>query len=137
MDVKSTLLNGELSKEVHVAQPPGFVTAGKEEQVLKLHKALYGLRQAPHAWYAKLDDTLSKLGFAHSPLEHAVYKRGDTTSFLLVGVYVDNLIITGTDAAAIIEFKAQMQKLFKMSDLGLLYYLGIKVAQSDGEIMLC
>jgi cytochrome c peroxidase len=55
-----------------------------------------------------------------------------------VGVYVDDLIITGTDVKAIVEFKQQMQQLFKMSDLGLLsYYLGIEVAQMKGTISLC
>jgi hypothetical protein len=52
-----------------------------------------------------LDDTLGTLGFTRSPLEHALYRRGDATSFMLVGVYVDDLIITGPDAAAIVEFK--------------------------------
>ena len=127
-----------LFRSVYVAQPPGYITAGKEGKVLRLRKALYGLRQAPRAWYAKLDETLSSLGFTRSPLEHAIYRRGDTTSFLLVGVYVDDLIITGTETAAIMEFKAQMQNLFKMSDLGLLtYYLGIEVSQAEGEITLC
>uniref|UniRef100_A0ACD5YFN0 Uncharacterized protein n=1 Tax=Avena sativa TaxID=4498 RepID=A0ACD5YFN0_AVESA len=138
MDVKSAFLNGDLCEEVYVAQPPGYIIAGKEQQVLKLQKALYGLRQAPRAWYAKLDDTLGKLGFTRSPLEHAVYRRGDSTSFLLVGVYVDDLIITGTNPAAIEEFKLQMKKLFRMSDLGLLsYYLGIEVSQTEEGITLC
>jgi hypothetical protein len=138
MDVKSAFLNGELSEEVYVVQPPGYVTAGKEQMVLKLRKALYGLRQAPRAWYAKLDETLNKLGFVRNPLEPAVYRRGTDTSFLLVGVYVDDLIITGTETEAIGEFKGQMQKQFKMSDLGLLtYYLGIEVRQSEGETTLC
>jgi hypothetical protein len=82
MDVKSAFLNGELTEEVYVTQPPGYVVAGKERQVLRLQKALYGLRQAPRAWYAKLHDTLDKLGFIRNPLEHAVYRRGDATSYL-------------------------------------------------------
>ena len=66
-----------------------------------------------------------------------MYRRGDATSFLLVGVYVDDLIITGTDVSAIVMFKQQMQQLFNMSDLGLLsYYLGIEVSQSEGQIKL-
>lgn len=138
MDVKSAFLNGDLAEEVYVVQPPGYVTASREQQVLLLWKALYGRRQAPRAWYAKLDETMSTLGLTHSPLEHAVYRRGDAHSFLLVGVYVDDLIITGTDQASITEFKKQMQELFKMSDLGLLsYYLGIKVTQSRDLITLC
>ena len=105
MDVKSAFLNGDLSEEVYVVQPPGYEVAGKEGSVLRLHKALYGLHQAPRAWYAKLDESLSALGFTRSPLEHAVYRRGNAHSYLLVGVYVDDLIITGTDATDIASFK--------------------------------
>jgi hypothetical protein len=58
MDVKSAFLNGELKEEVYVQQPPGFVAAGHEGKVLKLKKALYGLRQAPRAWNVRLDSSL-------------------------------------------------------------------------------
>jgi hypothetical protein len=63
MDVKSAFLNGELKEEVYVKQPPGFVVTGEEGKVLRLRKALYGLRQAPRAWNAKLDSTLKEMGF--------------------------------------------------------------------------
>jgi hypothetical protein len=94
MDVKSAFLNGDLVQEVYVAQAPGFEKKGEEHKVLKLHKALYGLRQAPRAWNSKLDKSLVALGFEKCPLEHAVYKRGRQGDRLLVGVYVDDLIIT-------------------------------------------
>ncbi|KAK1680872.1 hypothetical protein QYE76_041720 [Lolium multiflorum] len=138
MDVKSAFLNGELEEEVYVKQPPGFVKRGEEHKVLKLHKALYGLRQAPRAWNIKLDRALISLGFEKSPLEHAMYKRGQGRDRLLVGIYVDDLLITGADEEEIAKFKLQMKELFKMSDLGLLtYYLGIEVQQKLGEITLC
>ena len=76
MDVKSAFLNGDLQEEVYVVQPPGFIITGKEHKVLRLHKALYGLRQAPRAWNAKLYATLEALGFTHSDSEHTVYARG-------------------------------------------------------------
>ena len=63
LDVKSAFLNGELAKTVFVRQPLGFTVKGKEHRVLRLCKALYGLRQAPRAWNAKLDTTLGELGF--------------------------------------------------------------------------
>jgi hypothetical protein len=123
---------------VYVQQPPGFVVEEDHHAVLKLSKALYGLRQAPRAWYAKLDSSLVDLGFTRSPVEHAVYRRGNDKEYLLVGVYVDDLIITGTCVEEIMSFKAEMHRLFKMSDLGLLsYYLGIEVRQEHGEITVC
>lgn len=94
MDVKSAFLNGDLEEEVYVIQPPGFEVKGEEHKVLKLHKALYGLRQAPRAWNSKLDKSLKTLGFERCSLEHAVYKRNQEKGNLIVGVYVDDLIIT-------------------------------------------
>jgi hypothetical protein len=125
MDVKSAFLNGELAEEVYVSQPPGFTAAGHEEKVLRLHKALYGLRQAPRAWNVKLDASLHELGFTRSKCEHGLYLRGTQASRLVVGVYVDDLIITGEMNTEIDSFKQEMKRLFKMSDLGhLSYYLG-------------
>jgi hypothetical protein len=138
LDVKSAFLNGELQEEVYVSQPPGFEKKEQYNKVLKLHKALYGLRQAPRAWNVKLHKTLTDLGFEQCPQEHAVYKRNTEKESLLVGVYVDDLIVTGTSVSGINQFKEQMKTMFSMSDLGLLnYYLGIEVRQSSDGISLC
>jgi hypothetical protein len=67
------------------------------------------LKQAPRAWNAKLDASLQSLGFHRSPLEHAVYLRNNGKTTLIVGVYVDDLIITGTSNDDIAAFKDQMQ----------------------------
>ncbi|KAF0909138.1 hypothetical protein E2562_031640 [Oryza meyeriana var. granulata] len=83
MDVKSAFLNGELDEEVYVKQPPGFIVVGEEGKVLRLRKALYGLRQAPRAWNVKLDRTLKALGFEQSKHEHAMYRRNNGGSALL------------------------------------------------------
>jgi hypothetical protein len=114
-----------------------LVVAGQEDKVLRLSKAMYGLRQAPRAWNARLDQALCALGFKHSASEHAVYARGHGASRLLVGVYVDDLVITGNDNSEIKRFKLEMQAQFKMSDLGLLsFYLGIEVNQKSDGICL-
>ncbi|XP_073364593.1 retrovirus-related Pol polyprotein from transposon TNT 1-94 [Aegilops tauschii subsp. strangulata] len=137
MDVKSAFLNGDLKEEVYVHQPPGFAIPGQEGKVLRLRKALYGLRQAPRAWNAKLDSTLKKMGFEQSPHEAAVYRRGSGGNALLVGVYVDDLVITGTKDAEVAAFKEDMKATFQMSDLGLLsFYLGIEVHQDHSGIAL-
>jgi hypothetical protein len=138
MDVKSAFLNGDLIEEVYVHQPPGFIVKNGDGKVLKLKKALYGLRQAPRAWNARLDKELLKLGFIRNPLEHAVYRRTHGTDLLRIGVYVDDLIITGSSNGVIEAFKREMKNSFSMSDLGLLsYYLGIQVEQKNGVTTLC
>ncbi len=137
MDVKSAFLNGELREQVFVAQPPGFIVAGQEQKVLRLNKALYGLRQAPRAWYAKLDASLVSLGFQRSDSEHAVYVRDVGARRLIVGVYVDDIVITGGNDTELKQFKAQMKLKFQMSDLGLLsYYLGLEVKQNAEGITI-
>lgn len=136
MDVKSAFLNGDLTESVYVKQPPSFVV-GKGDKVLKLRKALYGLRQAPIAWNAKLNQELIALGFVKSRMDHAVYRRSNKGSFLNVGVYVDDLIISGPCVRDIQQFKSEMKRKFSMSDLGLLsYYLGIEVKQEGSGITL-
>jgi hypothetical protein len=138
MDVKTAFLNGDLQEEVFVEQAPGFAQAGQEHKVYRLHKALYGLHQAPRAWNQKLDDKLGVLGFKKCLSEHAIYCRGAGSERLVVGVYVDDLIITGASCNSIKKFKAQMTEIFKMSDLGALtYYLGIEVKQGVEGITLC
>jgi hypothetical protein len=75
-------------------------------------KSLYGLRQAPRAWSSKLDSTLKEMGFQQSVHEAAVYRRGRVHSVLLVGVYVDDLVITGMEEVEVEAFKAQMKATF-------------------------
>jgi hypothetical protein len=137
LDVKSAFLNGDLAEEVFVKQAPGFVVPGAEHKVLRLRKALYGLRQAPRAWNAKLDATLRALGFERCETEHAIYVRRRGKFALIIGVYVDDLVVTGMQAADIAGFKQEMADRFRMSDLGALsYYLGIEVKQGGGEMRL-
>jgi hypothetical protein len=137
MDVKSAFLNSDLKEEVYIHQSSGFTIPDKEGKVLHLRKALYGLRQAPRAWNVKLDSTLRRMGFEQSPHEAAIYRRGNGGNVLLVGVYVDDLVITGTKDAEVAAFKEEMKATFQMSDLGpLSFYLGIEVHQDDSGITL-
>ena len=96
LDVKTVFLHGDLKEEVYVSQPEGFVTNGKENKVYKLKKALYGLRQAPRAWNEKLNKVLGGLNFVKCSKEPALYRKQVHDDLLLVAVYVDDLLITGT-----------------------------------------
>nr|GEW14323.1 ribonuclease H-like domain, reverse transcriptase, RNA-dependent DNA polymerase [Tanacetum cinerariifolium] len=137
LDVKSAFLHGDLKEEVYVTQPEGFIKGQDKGKVYRLIKSLYGLRQAPRAWNIKLDNTLKSLDFKKCALEQAIYTKTSKDSTLLIGIYVDDLIITGTPKKEIDKFKAQMEEKFEMSDLGLLaYYLGIEVTQTNGDISI-
>lgn len=105
--------------------------------MLKLRMALYELHQAPRTWNVNLDVLLPSLGFKRSSSEHVVYVRQNSNAQLVVGVYVDDLVITGSNCDDIRLFKKKMAAAFKTSDLGLLhYYLGIEVKQSTSGISL-
>jgi hypothetical protein len=104
--------------------------------MLRLCKTLYGLWQAPRAWNVKLDSMLKALEFKQSTHEHAIYRRGGGKHGepLLVGVYVDNLLIAESFERAIDKFKEEMNGQFQMSDPGLLsFYLSIEVHQEGGH----
>ena len=138
LDVKSAFLNGEIKEEVYVHQPEGFIKKGKEDYVLRLRKALYVLKQAPRAWNSKFYNTLRSIGFIKSVNDQAVYISNIKGDRILVGVYVDDLIITGSKPQRIEEFKFSMKTKYDMTDFGLLNsYLGVEVIQSKSEIRLC
>ena len=138
MDVKSAFLNGYLEEEVYVQQPLGYVVKGHEDKVLKLKKALYGLKQAPRAWYSRIDRYFQDHGFIKCPHEYALYVKEDQAGgFMLVCLYVDDLIFTGNNVKMFEEFKKVMAQEFEMTDIGLMsYYLEIEVKQVDGVIYI-
>ncbi|GKV40339.1 hypothetical protein SLEP1_g47998 [Rubroshorea leprosula] len=138
MDVKFAFLNGYLEEEVYVQQPLGYVVKGHEDRVLKLKKALYGLKQAPRAWYSRIDKYFQDHAFTKCPHEHALYVKEDKTrGFMLVCLYVDDLIFTGNNANMFEEFKKAMTQEFEMTDIGLMcYYLGIEVKQNEDGIFI-
>ncbi|GKD09674.1 retrovirus-related pol polyprotein from transposon TNT 1-94 [Tanacetum coccineum] len=92
-DVKCAFLNGDLKEEVYVYQPLNFESMSNPSKVFRLHKALYRLKQAPHAWYSKIDDFFLKNGFTRSQHEPTLYvKKQGTDHLLLVSLYVDDMI---------------------------------------------
>ena len=137
LDVKTAFLYGELKENVYVSQPEGYEVKGSEGKVYKLKKALYGLKQAPRAWNEKLNKTLGDLKFDKCTKEPSLYRLRKDEDLLLVAVYVDDLLITGSKVEMIEEFKRNMSTKFEMTDLGLLtYYLGIEVLQYTGGISI-
>ncbi|CAJ2637099.1 unnamed protein product [Trifolium pratense] len=137
LDVKSAFLNGPLEEVVFVTQPPGFMITGKENMVYRLKKALYGLKQAPRAWNKRIDGFLVKQGFSKCKSEYGVYVQKSTSSIILICLYVDDLLVTGSDLAEIKKFKSDMMNEFEMTDLGTIsYFLGIEFLNTSKGLML-
>jgi hypothetical protein len=137
LDVKLAFLNGVLQEEIYVEQPDGFVIQGEEDKVYLLQKALYRLKQAPRAWYNRINDHLLNLGFVKSLSEATLYIRLKDDDILIMSLYVDDLLITGSNELQIKEFKQEMMCVFEMTDLGLMtYFLGMEVRQSKNEVFI-
>ncbi|GJX70473.1 putative ribonuclease H-like domain-containing protein [Tanacetum coccineum] len=115
MDVKSAFLYGKINEEVYVSQPPGFLDSKYPEKVYKVVKALYGLHQAPRAWYATLSTFLLKNGYRRGTIDKTLFLKKDKHDIILVQVYVDDIIFGSTKKSWCDEFEALMKSRFQMS----------------------
>ncbi|GJW50712.1 retrovirus-related pol polyprotein from transposon TNT 1-94 [Tanacetum coccineum] len=96
MDVKSAFLYGKIEEEVYVCQPPGFEDPDFPDRVYKVEKALYGLHQAPRAWYETLSTYLLDNGFQRGKIDKTLFIKRHKGDILLVQVYVDDIIFGST-----------------------------------------
>ena len=137
LDVNNAFLHEDFSEEVYMALPPGFHSQG--EQVYRLNKSLYSLKQASRQWFAKFSSTLiQNLGSVQSKADYSLFTRQTGQSFLILLVYMDDVLLTSNNKAEVDEFKVLLNQKFKLKDLGdLRYFLGLEVARSDQGIVLC
>ncbi|GJZ54541.1 putative ribonuclease H-like domain-containing protein [Tanacetum coccineum] len=137
MDVKSAFLYGIIDEEVYVSQPPGFVDPKFPKKVYKVVKALYGLHQAPRAWYATLSTFLLKSGYRRGTIDKTLFIKKDKNDIMLVQVYVDDIIFGSTKRSWCDEFEALMKSRFQMSSIGeLTFFLGLQVKQKEDGIFI-
>ncbi|GJT87652.1 putative ribonuclease H-like domain-containing protein [Tanacetum coccineum] len=134
MDVMSAFLYGTIEEEVYVCQPLGFEDPDFPDKVYKVEKALYGLHQAPRAWYKTLSTYLLENRFKRGTIDKTLFIKKDKNDILLVQVYVDDIIFRSTKKSSCTEFEGMMHKRFQMSSLGeLTFFLGLQVKQkADG-----
>ncbi|GJT30252.1 putative ribonuclease H-like domain-containing protein [Tanacetum coccineum] len=137
MDVKSAFLYGNITEEVYVKQPPGFEDPAHPNKVYRVVKALYGLHQAPRAWYERLSTFLLKHGYRRGAIDKTLFIKKDRRDIMLVQVYVDDIIFGSTKPSMVKDFEELMQKEFKMSSMGeLTFFLGLQVKQTTAGIFL-
>jgi len=134
MDVKTTLLNGELEEEIYMEQPQGFMHQGGEHLVCKLHKSMYGLKQSPRTWNQKLDAFFKGIEFMKSEVDPSMYvaQVGDVKFFIVV--YVNDLILVCNNQNKLLQIKEELSQKFEMKDLEELhFFLGMEVERKRDE----
>ena len=106
MDVKNSFLNGELSEQVYMKLPPGYSHPPRfPHRVGRLQRALYDLKQAPRAWFAKFNSTISQQGFSDNSFNATLFLRRSDHAITILLLYVDDMIITGDDMQGIQDLK--------------------------------
>ncbi|GJX19586.1 putative ribonuclease H-like domain-containing protein [Tanacetum coccineum] len=117
MDVKSAFLYEKIEEEVYVCQPPGFEDPDFPDRVYKVEKALYGLHQAPRAWYETLSTYLLDNGFQRGKIDKTLFIKRHKGDILLVQVYVDDIIFSSTNKELCNAFEKIMREKFQMSSM--------------------
>ena len=140
MDVSTAFLHGELTDEVYMRQPEGFVEPNKELLVCHLNRSIYGLKQSPRCWNQALDKRLKEMGFQQTAGDPCLYvlSRPEQAVFI-VAVYIDDIILGTRDESKLAAIKNELSQTFEMKDLGQLHhFLGVKVIQdqSTGAIWI-
>nr|GFC50923.1 putative ribonuclease H-like domain-containing protein [Tanacetum cinerariifolium] len=137
MDVKSAFLYGTIDEEVYMMQPPRFQDPEYLARVYRVQKAMYGLHQAPRAWYGTLSKYLLSNGFQMDTIDQTLFIRRQIGDFILVQVYVDDIIFGSLNPQLCREFEALMHEKFQMSAMGELnLFLGLQVLQKEDGIFL-
>jgi hypothetical protein len=128
MDVKTAFLNGDLDETVYMAQPKGFVVEGKEKLECRLKKSIYRLKQASRQWYLKFNKTIKEFGFKKNIEDNCVYAKFKNGKYIFLILYVDDILLVGSDVSLLLEMKKFLSSYFEMKDLGeARFVLGIEI----------
>ncbi|XP_019053485.1 PREDICTED: uncharacterized protein LOC109114773 [Nelumbo nucifera] len=136
MDVKNAFLHGDLEEDIYMTPPLGLFSSSTLE-VCKLNRSLYGLKQAPRAWFEKFRSTLLQFKFVQSQYDSSLFLHKTSIGIVLLLVYVDDMVITGTISLLITQLQQHLRESFHMKDLGhLTYFLGLEVQSNSSGIFL-
>lgn len=137
INISNAFLHGFLSETVYMQQPPSFVHPHFPHHVCKLRKALYGLKQAPRARFSRLSSKLLALGFINSRADTSLFIRRQACTCIFVLIYVDDIIITGSNISLVHDFIASLDIDFAVKDLGdIHYFLGIEIIRDANSMFL-
>ncbi|CAH9115649.1 unnamed protein product [Cuscuta europaea] len=137
MDVKTAFLNGDIDEEIYMEQPEGFRVPSQENKVCKIIKSLYGLKQAPKQWHEKFDHAMLINGFKINESDKCVYVKSTVDGYVILCLYVDDILIMGSNNQMINSTKSMLNSKFDMKDMGLAdLILGIKIIRGPDGLTL-
>nr|GEU38943.1 retrotransposon protein, putative, Ty1-copia subclass [Tanacetum cinerariifolium] len=137
MDVKMAFLNRDLEEEIYMNQPEGFIAPGQESKVCRLVKSLYGLKQAPKQRNQNFDHTMLESGFKINDCDKCVYIKYTKSGYVILCLYVDDMLIIGGNDKMIKSTKDLLQSKFDMKDMGLDdVILRIKIIRTHNGLVL-
>ncbi|KAI3732713.1 hypothetical protein L1987_63920 [Smallanthus sonchifolius] len=132
LDIKSAFLYGKVKEEFYVCQQSGFEDPINPSKVFKLDKALYGLHQAPRAWYETMSTHLMDNDFVRGQIDSTLFIKKAEGEYLLVQIYVDDIIFGSTNEGLCKEFESVMKSKFEMSAIEeLSFFLGLQINQKE------
>ena len=130
MNVKTAFLNGELEEEIHMEQPIGFIKEGHEHKVCRLLKSIYGLKQSLRQWYIRFHNVIISNDFTMIDEDHCIYTKRSKDKFVILSLYVDDILISGNDKEYTNDIKAWLSSNFEKKDMGeVSYILGVKISR--------
>jgi len=136
MDVKNYFLHDDVSEEIYMEQPPGFIQ-NVSYLVRRLKKSLYGLKQEHRAWYENMDSYLISHDFVRCKSNSNVYMLRTTNYVIILVLYVDDILITGSSASTNSLVKDIFHDMFSMMDMGPLhFFIGLEISQDSSGIKI-
>ncbi|GKV40982.1 hypothetical protein SLEP1_g48566 [Rubroshorea leprosula] len=135
--VNNAFLHGNVEEDLYMAQPTGFIDHNLPHHVCKLKKAIYGLKQAPQAWYTELKHFFLGCGLVNSRSDCSLFIYNNAGIVVYVLVYVDDILITGNSATFISNLIHRLGQKFSLKDLGdLSLFLGIEAIKTSTGLFL-
>src|SRR5438270_6684802 len=109
-------------------QAEGFRSKGQEAKVCRLKRSIYGLKQSSRQWYLRFHRAVLGCGFVMIEQDHCVYLKQSKSGFLILTLYVDDILMASNDKRLVSETKAWLSSQFDMKDMGdATYVLGVKI----------
>nr|AAL83352.1 Putative polyprotein [Oryza sativa Japonica Group]AAN04499.1 Putative polyprotein [Oryza sativa Japonica Group]AAP51930.1 retrotransposon protein, putative, Ty1-copia subclass [Oryza sativa Japonica Group] len=137
VNVKIAFLNGDLNEDVYMTQPKGFGDPQSAKKICKLHKSIYGLKQASWSWDIRFDEVVKALGFVKNEEEPRVYKKISGNALVFLILYVDDILLIGNDIPMLESVKTSLKNSFSVKDLGeAAYILGIRIYRDRSKRLI-